>query len=67
MREIDPVIFQLGKESEFTHLVMRTEAEQEYARRALEKYWKTFFPDKPFQHFFQDQTFEDFTRKPVVL
>lgn len=58
-RGIDPVIFRLGKEPEFTRLVMRTEAGSGVRTiDALEKNWKTSFPDQTFNHFFQDQTFE---------
>ncbi|MBT1696623.1 ABC transporter permease [Fulvivirgaceae bacterium PWU4] len=58
--DIEPLVFRLGDESQFTYLVMRTApGSAAQASASLNSAWKHDFPDVAFHYFFQDQAFDE--------
>jgi putative ABC transport system permease protein len=61
--DIEPLIFRLGDESQFSHLVMRTApGTATHTGVVLGNTWKRFFPDVAFNHFFQNEAFDQMYR-----
>lgn len=60
MREIDPVVFKLEKEENFTTLVMRVqEGTGTRTRSTLEAAWRRSFADSPLEISGQEESFND--------
>ncbi|NET35064.1 MAG: FtsX-like permease family protein, partial [Cyanothece sp. SIO1E1] len=59
-----PLVFRLGRPDQFEYLALKTTGEDLLAVRAkAEEVWRTQFPMRPFEHYFQD----DFWAQSIQL
>lgn len=59
--EIQPIALQLGSEEAFRFVTVRTiPGATETIAQELESTWKEFYPNAPFNYFFQDSVFDNY-------